>query len=291
MGFCTLHLQGSPQSVSIILTNNFSHRMKLESIVPDPPDERFYYRLPKKTSVIEIEPHKKMKVGKLFFDPAATCEEEDSCYVGLSTQSLDGEVWLSSLALPDETQDVDRLFYSHLHNRWQSMEQMGKTIFNTTMILNSNLVKDKEIPVTAVLEWPRLIRKDKIDFPLTYIENSSISEVKILNPSDNLLLVQLLPIALYQDPTSVLDFLSDRFDPELIETDDPSVFFLANNTDRDSSGKCLKNNSCSLIEETFGVRPNRTALTFTIKPHHNVSVAIGFKPTDRRERISLILIR
>ena len=47
--------------------------------------------------------------------------------------------------------------------------------FNVTLKLNSNLVKDKEIPVTAVMEWPRLIRNDKIDFPLTYIENSSVS--------------------------------------------------------------------------------------------------------------------
>ncbi|XP_022100300.1 transmembrane protein 131-like isoform X2 [Acanthaster planci] len=282
---------GTTQSVSLMLVNSFSHRMKLESILPDPPDKRFYYRLPKKTPVVEIEPHRKQKVGRIVFDPKAACGEDDSCYVGLSTQSLDGEVWLSSLALPDETQDVDKLFYNHLHNRWQSLEQTGKTIFNATLKVNSNLVKDKELPVTAVLEWPRLIRKDKIEFPLTYIENSSISEVQILNPSDTLILVQLLPVALYQDPTSVLDFLTDRFDPELIETDDPSVFFLANNTDKDSSEKCLKNSSCGVIEETFGVRPNRTALTVPIKPHQNVTVAIGFKPSDGRERISLILIR
>ncbi|XP_071786597.1 transmembrane protein 131-like [Asterias amurensis] len=282
---------GSPQSVSITLINNFSHRMKLESIVPDPPDKRFHHRPPKKTPVVEIEPHKKQKVGRIVFDPRLACDIEEMCYVGLSTQSLNGEVWLSSLALPDETQDVDRLFYSHLHNRWLGLEQMGKTIFNTTLKINSNLVKDMEIPVTAVLEWPRLIRKDKIEFPLTYIENTSISEVQILNPSDTLIIVQLLPIALYQEPTSVLDFLSDRFDPELIETDDPGVFYLANKTDKDSPGKCLKNTSCGAIEETFGVKPNRTALTFAIKPRQNVTVSIGFKPSDGRERISLVLIR
>ncbi|XP_038063228.1 transmembrane protein 131-like [Patiria miniata] len=282
---------GTTQSASLTLLNNFSHRMKLESIVPDPPDKRFYHRLPKKTPVIEIEPHKKLKVGRIVFDPKAACGEEDLCYVGLSTKSLDGEVWLSSLALPDETQDVDKLFYNHLRNRWQSLEQTGKTIFNTTMKVNSNLVKDKEIPVTAVLEWPRLIRKDKIEFPLTYIENSSISEVQILNPSDTIILVQLLPIALYQDPTSVLDFLTDRFDTDKIETEDSGVFFLANSTDKDSSGKCLKNSSCGAIEDAFGVKPNRTALTVAIKPHQNVTVAIGFKPSDGRERISLILIR
>ncbi len=118
-----------------------------------------------------------------------------------------------------------------------------------------------------------------------------ISEVQILNPSDTLILVQLLPIALYQEPTSVLDFLSDRFDPELIETDDPGVFYLANKTDKDSPGKCLKNTSCGAIEETFGVKPNRTALTFAIKPRQNITVSIGFKPSDGRERISLVLIR
>ncbi len=43
------------------------------------------------------------------------------------------------------------------------------------MKLNSNLVKGVEIPVSAELIWPRLVRNDIINFPLTYIGNSSVS--------------------------------------------------------------------------------------------------------------------
>ena len=35
-------------------------------------------------------------------------------------------------------------------------------------------------------------------------------EVTLYNPSDSLILVQLLPIAAYQDPNTVLDLLADR---------------------------------------------------------------------------------
>ncbi len=37
----------------------------------------------------------------------------------------DEPVWLQSLALPEETQDVDRLFYNYLRNKWMKLEETG----------------------------------------------------------------------------------------------------------------------------------------------------------------------
>ncbi|XP_072040458.1 transmembrane protein 131-like isoform X2 [Amphiura filiformis] len=383
---------GYPQSQNMAVMNNFGYRMKLESLLPDPPDDRFFHKPPRKQPDVEVEPHKKQKIGRIVFDPRKYCDTD--CYVGLPP--ADEQVWLQSLALPEETQDVDRLFYNYLRNKWMKLEETGENLINVTMKLNSNLVKGLEIPISAELVWPRLVRNDIINFPLTYIGNSSKGEVTLYNPSDSLILVQLLPIAAYQDPNTVLDLLADRFDSELIEIDDPDTFFMIDVTDKNpecmrpptslgkpepnsgkstghtqppptppdteqqqqpikiningmemtvipiastegpagqqiiidtskmdgktgaptivmspppnakappqktttkttkkkkehSPGKCLSTQTA--IEENFGVKPNRTALTIGIRPRQNVTISIGFRPNDNRERISLILIR
>ena len=43
--------------------NNFGYRMKLESLIPDPPDDRFFHRPSRKQPDVEVEPHKKQKVN------------------------------------------------------------------------------------------------------------------------------------------------------------------------------------------------------------------------------------
>ena len=43
--------------------NNFGYRMKLESLIPDPPDDRFFHKPSRKQPDVEVEPHKKQKVN------------------------------------------------------------------------------------------------------------------------------------------------------------------------------------------------------------------------------------
>ena len=45
------------------------------------------------------------------------------------------------------------------------------------------------------------------------------------------------------------------------------------------------------VENLVGVRPSPDAVTVAIKPRQNVSVGVGFRPRDGRERYSLVLIR
>ena len=58
-----LSCQGYTQSQSITVSNSFSHRLKIESIAPDPPDDRFYYKPPVKVTSVEVDAHKKQKVS------------------------------------------------------------------------------------------------------------------------------------------------------------------------------------------------------------------------------------
>ena len=82
------------------------------------------------------------------------------------------------------------------------------------MKLNSNLVKGLEIPVSAELIWPRLVRNDIINFPLTYIGNSSVSELLWL-------LLWLLCICMYR-----VMFICSILNHEMfIQTRPPTVKF------------------------------------------------------------------
>eukprot|EP00057_Strongylocentrotus_purpuratus_P022121 XP_011676595.1 PREDICTED: transmembrane protein 131 isoform X5 [Strongylocentrotus purpuratus] len=282
---------GYTQSQSFTVSNSFSHRLRIESIAPDPPDDRFYYKPPVKVVNVEVDAHKKQKIGRIVFDSRKQCATD--CYVGLQPNSPQSEMWLSSLALPDDTQDIDKLSYNYLRNKWYKLVESGQTSVNTTMYLNSNLVKKIPITVQAELEWPTLADRQEAKFPLTYIGNTSIAEVTLLNPTDRLVVAQLLPISAYQDPAGALDLLtesSEQMDPEFIEIDDPEVFFLADVKDKSSPGKCLKSQR-EAVESLIGVKTSPDALIVSIKPKQNVTVHLGFRPTDTKERYSLILIR
>lgn len=64
MFFYTFSLfQGLVQTQSITLHNSFSHKMTVESLKSQPPDEQFYFKPPKKSVSLEIEASKKLKVS------------------------------------------------------------------------------------------------------------------------------------------------------------------------------------------------------------------------------------
>nr|XP_006822284.1 PREDICTED: transmembrane protein 131-like [Saccoglossus kowalevskii] len=119
----------------------------------------------------------------------------------------------------------------------------------------------------------------------------TIEEVKIFNPSDVSLLVQLLPIANYPNPQSMLELLIDRekFDPDGIEVDDLDVFFLKDLKNKSSCGTVIKHST--FIETTYGVKPNTSTVSLILKPRSNITVILGFAPVDETLRTSLILIR
>lgn len=71
--FFSLFLQGNTQSQSFTVSNSFSHRLRIESIAPDPPDDRFYYKPPVKIVNVEVDAHKKQKVSQTELSSSAVC--------------------------------------------------------------------------------------------------------------------------------------------------------------------------------------------------------------------------
>ncbi|XP_033110665.1 transmembrane protein 131-like [Anneissia japonica] len=275
-------------SQSISVTNNFGHVMQLENIDPDPPDARFYHRLPKKVNKVLVPPRNKTKVGRIVFDIRRQCG--NSCYIGMPIESRRGLEWKNSLILDSTAGDLDLDYYEPRWSSWLGLYKSTKYKINTTMNFNSNLVHNLRIPVKVELSWPRIVHTDTVTFPHTYIGSTSSIEVNLQNPSNYLLIVQVVPISDYPAPEMMRDILRKRFKNEKIEIDDPYVFYLQDVKEKDSPGRCLLKHQ-SAIENAFGVLPNSSVLTLSLKAHENITINLGFRPTDHRERISLILIR
>ncbi|XP_071949675.1 transmembrane protein 131-like [Antedon mediterranea] len=275
-------------SQTIYVTNNFGQSMQLESVEPDPPDARFYHRLPKKVDKVTIPGYAKAKIGKIVFDVRKNCGK--SCYIGMPLESGRGVDWKNSLVLDHTTGNLDLDCYEPIWSSWLNIYRGNKHKLNTTMNFNSNLVHNIIIPVKAELTWPRIVQSDTVTFPHTYIGTTSSIAVNLKNPSNQLLVVQVVPISEYPAPMMMEDVLQKRFKYDKIEIDDPSVFYLQDIKEKDSPGRGLLKHR-SAIEKTFGVSPNISVLTISIKAHENITINVGFRPTDHRERISLILIR
>ncbi|PIK44908.1 putative transmembrane protein [Apostichopus japonicus] len=278
---------GLVQTQSITLHNSFSHKMTVESLKSQPPDEQFYFKPPKKSVSLEIEASKKLKIGKIAFDVRKRCQAD--CYVGLPTNTQDGQMWLASLK-SDDNQEVDRLFYNFRRNKWMELQEAGQVQVNTTMRLATNLVRDVPISVSAELTWPKLTSKDIVKFPMTLVDSGAKSIVTIMNPTESTILLQLVPITAYKEPSAILDLFSDRFNPESIDLKDPNPFSVKDIGRKDCRGNCVKSHLAT-IEDTFGVKPDPSFVAMSLKPKQNATVHLNFRPYDNKERVSLFVIR
>ncbi|XP_016084899.1 transmembrane protein 131-like [Sinocyclocheilus grahami] len=78
--------------------------------------------------------------------------------------------------------------------------------------VNTDLQKNVQAKILAQLTWPLLVNSSQqIYFPLTNTNSSSEEEVILENPADVPIYVQVLPVALYPNPTVFTGRLADRF--------------------------------------------------------------------------------
>uniref|UniRef100_A0A8C4YYA7 Transmembrane protein 131 n=1 Tax=Gadus morhua TaxID=8049 RepID=A0A8C4YYA7_GADMO len=186
------------QSFSII--SSFSQRVKLLHIRSLSDDKRFFYRR-LKTSRDELEPKRKSKVAKIYFDASLQCG--DYCYVGLPF-ILKSETPGPGLALQEDMWDADVDLYQMLNKRWKALKESSQHIAEAVFEANADLQKNMQTRVLAQLKWPSIINSSRhVIFPLTSINSSSEVEVTLENPADSRLYIQILPLALYSNPTAV----------------------------------------------------------------------------------------
>ncbi|XP_056156989.1 transmembrane protein 131-like isoform X2 [Lampris incognitus] len=180
------------QSLSIV--SSFSQRVRLLQVHSLTNDKRFYYRR-LKNSRDELEPKRKSKVAKIYFDPSLLCS--DYCYVGIPF-ILKSEPRPPGLFMQEDSWDADVDLYQMLRKRWKQLKDDSQHVAEAVFEANADLQRNVQTRVSAQLTWPSIVNSSHhIIFPLTSINSSSEIEVILENPSDSLLYIQILPLALY----------------------------------------------------------------------------------------------
>ncbi|XP_035266015.1 transmembrane protein 131-like isoform X1 [Anguilla anguilla] len=194
------------QALSVL--SSFTQKVKLLQVRSLTDDPRFY---PKRlrSSKDELEPKRKSKVANIYFDASSQCG--DHCYVGLPFQ-MKSEAKSTAFVMQEDKWDSDVDFHQTLLKRWKEMKENLGHELEAVFEVNTDLQKNVQTRVTAQLTWPSLINSSRhIRFPLTNTKSSSEEAVVLENPADVPVYVQILPLAVYPNPSAVAEKLLNRF--------------------------------------------------------------------------------
>ncbi|KAK6172925.1 hypothetical protein SNE40_016488 [Patella caerulea] len=273
------------------INSTFKDYMEVTQVTFNPADTRFYF-VPENDNIVILQPGEPNVVGKIYFNSKKECSED--CYVGLPTFTPGGNQWLVGLNLEREVANTDQYLYTWLQQKWEKLENSEQNIANVTIELDTNHVRGFLFSAQAYLQWPSLVRKSLVKFPLTQIGNISISDVIVENPGDFPVLVQILPLSLYPSPHTIIDLIGQRLSEyvsEYIETEDIDAFTLrdleAYNKEADNPWISHRKN----VENSLGPKPHDDSLAALLKPGQKLKIKIGFQPRDDTFRTSLIIIR
>ncbi|XP_062306395.1 transmembrane protein 131 isoform X1 [Osmerus eperlanus] len=193
---------------SLGIQSSFSQRVRLQQIRSLTEDVRFYYKR-LRSNKDELEPRRKSKVANIYFDASLQCG--DHCYVGLPFV-LKSEARPHGLALQEDIWDADVDLHQKLLRRWKELKERSGHEIEAVFEVNTDLQKSVQARVTAQLTWPSLVNSSqRITFPLTNTNSSSEEEVVLENPADVPVYVQVLPLALFPNPSVFTGKLADRF--------------------------------------------------------------------------------
>uniref|UniRef100_A0A674ES34 Transmembrane protein 131 n=1 Tax=Salmo trutta TaxID=8032 RepID=A0A674ES34_SALTR len=184
---------------SLSMVSSFSQKVTLQQIHSLTEDSRFYYRR-LKNNRDELEPKRKSKVAKIYFDASLQCG--DHCYVGVPFV-LKSESRPPGLSMQEDMWDVDVDLYQMLRRRWKALKESSGHMAEAVFEANADLQKNIETRVSAQLKWPSIMNSSQqVLFPLTSLTSSSV-EVVLENPADVPVYVQVLPLALYPNLPAV----------------------------------------------------------------------------------------
>ncbi|XP_054166549.1 transmembrane protein 131-like [Oppia nitens] len=273
---------GRISSQSVQITSYFTHELKYKSSLIVPEDERFSLQV--NNSVVRYGHN---YIGKLYFDPIKSCGK--LCYSGLDTSKEVGHLWLLGIGLHPDTGYIDKELHKLLYSRWTNLKETEK---NISVILKVAIdgVSPLSIPAEAQLQWPRLINKKVVKFPITRVGNITNKEIMIENPSSQVLLIQVVLLSDYPNPEAILHLFKSGFrtqwsDAELNAAETkPKSFHLTNLT----SDEMISNRKS--IKEAIGVNPDFNSLTFLMPFGTRKKVSISFVPKDDSALVSTILL-
>ncbi|KAJ8247017.1 hypothetical protein GJAV_G00257820 [Gymnothorax javanicus] len=190
------------QPLSVL--SSFTHKVKLTQVRCLTDDPRFY---PKRlrSSRDELEPGRKSKVANIYFDASLQCG--DHCYVGLLFLRK-AETKSAAFAMREDKWDSDINLHQTLLKRWKEIQDDLRHEPEAVFEANADLQKNPQVKVTARLVWPSLINSTHhVLFPLTSTNGFSEADVALENPADVSVYVQVLPLALYPNPSDIAERL------------------------------------------------------------------------------------
>ena len=78
---------GTKAELKLKVFSSFAEEMITDTVAPVPPDPRFSFKHNSLNGRNVIMSGERSFIGKVIFDPAATCRQDNSCYAGFDLQS------------------------------------------------------------------------------------------------------------------------------------------------------------------------------------------------------------
>ena len=222
--------------------SSFAEEMITDAVSTVPPDPQFRFEHAVADGRTVIMSQERSYIGKVIFDPAAGCINDESCYCGFSIYSKRkflkylisipphastsaqyltnvemfcfleftvGKEWYRSTTLQDNPGESDVGIAHTLYNRYLASTQLtsGLASFNITLNLDTNHVRGFLFNARAKLTWPRVTKPEINMFPLTQVGNFSYKDILLINPSDKKIYFHLVPLSVYPDGIKVVNLL------------------------------------------------------------------------------------
>nr|XP_046155580.1 transmembrane protein 131 isoform X2 [Oncorhynchus gorbuscha] len=265
---------------SFTIQSSFTQRARLRHIRSLTEDIRFYYKR-LRSNKNGLEPRRKSKVANIYFDASLQCV--DHCYVGLPFV-LKSEARPHGLVLQEDIWDADIDLHQKLLRRWTELKDRSGHQVEAVFEVSTDLQETVQATITAQQTWPSLVNaSQQITFPLTNTNSSSETEVVLENPADVPVYVQILPLALYPNPSVFAGILSDSFPlGKLSDIDTKSLEFQVNR------------NLSSVMKGSSGFVEGSTrpfVHNVLLQPGEVKSFSLSFTPSSNHSVSSLLIVR
>ncbi|KAM4803740.1 transmembrane protein 131 isoform X1 [Urocitellus parryii] len=266
---------------SLNIMNSFSQKVKIQQIRSLSEDVRFYYKRLRGNRE-DLEPGKKSKIANIYFDPGLQCG--DHCYVGLPFLSKSEPKVQPGVAMQEDAWEADWDSHQILFKAWMGIKESSGHRLSAIFEVNTDLQKNIISKITAELSWPSILSSPRhLKFPLTNTNCSSEEEITLENPADVPVYVQVIPLALYSNPSVFVDKLVSRFNlSKTAKIDLRTLEFQ------------VYRNTAHPLQSSTGFTEGLSRhliLNLILKPGEKKSVKVKFTPIHNRTVSSLIIVR
>ncbi|XP_059427078.1 transmembrane protein 131-like isoform X2 [Carassius carassius] len=264
------------------IQSSFSQKVRLHQIRSLTEDVRFYFKRLRNNKV-ELEPRRKSKIANIYFDASLQCG--DHCYVGLPFV-FKSDSRPHGLVMQEDIWDADVDLHQRLLKRWRELKEQSGLEVEAFFEVNTDLQKNVQAKILAQLTWPSLVNSSQqIHFPLTNTNSSSEEEVILENSADVPVYVQVVPLALYPNPSVFTGRLADRF----------PLGKLSNiNLDMNTLEFQVYKNHSSVMKSSTGFVEGLTrpyVYNMLLMPGEVKSFNVRFRPITNHSVSSLLVVR